>query len=109
MLTNLQKIILLATLLMGAGFLAAHNARWVREGVSPWWTSYFFSLITASSYAYLLRANLFSLTYTSVFQTFFFHVSWYMTVFFVLHEKLSAHKMIGLVFAFLGFIIMSIK
>ena len=106
---NQWKVILLAVLLCISGFLAAHNARWVRDGWSPWWTSYFFSVITASTYAYLLRANLFSLTYTSVFQTFFFHASWYMTAFFVLGEHLERHKVFGLLMAFSGFIIMSIK
>jgi hypothetical protein len=106
---NYWKVISLALLLILTGFIAAHNARWVRDGISPWWTSYFFSVITASTYAYLLRANLFSLTYTSVFQTFFFHASWYLTAFFVIGEHIATHKAVGLVLAFVGFIIMSIK
>ena len=100
---------LIALLLMLAGYIAAHNARWVRDGLSPWWTSYLFSLVTASTYAYLLRSNIFSLTYTSVFQTFFFHASWYITALFVLGEQLAAHRLLGLVAVFLGMVLMSIK
>lgn len=106
---NILKTVSVASLLVVAGYVAAHNARWVRDGVSPWWTSYFFSLITATTYAYLLRANIFSLTYTSVFQTFFFHASWYLTAIFVLGEQLAAHRLVGLVAIFLGMILMSIK
>jgi drug/metabolite transporter (DMT)-like permease len=94
---------------MAAGYIAAHNARWIRDGVSPWWTSYLFSIVTASTYAYLLRSNIFSLTYTSVFQTFFFHTSWYITALFVLGEQLSTHRLLGLAAVFLGMILMSIK
>ena len=107
--TNLLKAVGIALLLMVAGYIAAHNARWVRDGVSPWWTSYLFSVVTASTYAYLLRSNIFSLTYTSVFQTFFFHASWYITALFVLGEQLSAHRLLGLAAVFLGMILMSIK
>lgn len=106
---NIIKISLIALLLTFCGALAAHNARWIRDGISPWWTSYLFSVITASSYAFLLRANLFSLTYTSVFQTFFFHASWYVTAFFFLGEKLADHRLIGLFAMFIGMILMSIK
>ena len=107
--TNILKIIIAAAILIGTGSLAAHNARWVRDGLSPWWTSYFFSFVTASIYAYLLRANLFSLTYTSVFQTFFFHASWYVTALFVIGEHIATHRMVGLAAVFVGFILMSIK
>ena len=107
--TNLLKAVGIALLLMVAGYIAAHNARWVRDGISPWWTSYLFSIVTASTYAYLLRSNIFSLTYTSVFQTFFFHASWYITALFVLGEQLSTHRLIGLAAVFLGMILMSIK
>jgi drug/metabolite transporter (DMT)-like permease len=107
--TNLLKAVGIALLLMAAGYTAAHNARWVRDGISPWWTSYLFSIVTASTYAYLLRSNIFSLTYTSVFQTFFFHASWYITALFVLGEQLSTHRLLGLAAVFLGMILMSIK
>jgi drug/metabolite transporter (DMT)-like permease len=107
--TNLLKAVGIALLLMAAGYIAAHNARWIRDGVSPWWTSYLFSIVTASTYAYLLRSNIFSLTYTSVFQTFFFHASWYITALFVLGEQLSTHRLVGLAAVFLGMILMSIK
>ena len=103
------KILAIALLLITAGAVAAHNAKWVRAGISPWWTSYFFSIITASTYAYLLRANLFSLTYTSVFQTFFFHASWYITAIFFIGEQLAPHRLVGLAAVFIGMIMMSIK
>jgi drug/metabolite transporter (DMT)-like permease len=107
--TNLLKAVGIALLLIAAGYIAAHNARWIRDGVSPWWTSYLFSIVTASTYAYLLRSNIFSLTYTSVFQTFFFHASWYITALFVLGEQLSTHRLLWLAAVFLGMILMSIK
>lgn len=107
--SNSIKIVLIASLLIVSGFVAAHNARWIRDGISPWWTSYIFSVITASTYAYMLRANLFSLTYTSVFQTFFFHASWYITALFVIGEQLATHRLVGLVAVFLGMVLMSIK
>lgn len=106
---GLWKAFCIALLLICAGFVAAHNARWIRDGVSPWWTSYIFSLITATTYAYLLRSNIFSLTYTSVFQTFFFHASWYITALFVLGEHLRPHRLAGLAAVFLGMLLMSIK
>ena len=106
---GLMKATTVAVILVVAGSLAAHNARWVRDGVSPWWTSYFFSFVSASIYAYMLRANLFSLTYTSAFQTFFFHASWYLTAIFLIGEQLSTHRIFGLISIFLGMILMSIK
>lgn len=106
---NLLKAIAVACLLVVAGSIAAFNARWVRDGLSPWWTSYFFSLVTASCYAYLLRANLFSITYTSVFQTFFFHASWYVTAMFFIGETVKTHQFFGLLSVFAGIIMMSIK
>jgi len=109
MLTNFQKSALLAMMLICTGALAAHNAKWVREGSSPWWTSYFFSIVTSSSYAYLLRANLFSLCYTSTFQTFFFHASWYFTTLFVLGEHIKRYQGFGLALVFAGMILMSVK
>jgi len=103
------KATAIAVLLVVAGFLAAHNARWIRDGISPWWTSYIVSVCTASTYAYLLRANIFPLTYTSVFQTFFFHASWYITAIFYIGEEVSLHRLIGLLAVFAGMITMSIK
>ena len=103
------KIVSLACLLIATGIVAAFNAKWIRDGLSPWWTSYFISLITATTYVYSLRANLFEITYTSAFQTFFFHASWYLTTIFVLGEVLSPHRMMGLGLVFIGMIMMSIK
>ena len=99
----------LASILMTSGFVAAFNARWIRDGSSPWWTSYIFSFISATLYAYMLRKNIFSLTYTSAFQTFFFHASWYLTTIFIIGEVLSPHRLVGLGMVFIGMIMMNIK
>ena len=107
--THLPKAVSIAILLVVAGCGAAYNAKWIRDGLSPWWTSYFVSLITATTYAYLLKSNLFELTYTSAFQTFFFHVSWYLTAIFLIGEHLSPHRLAGLAAVFVGMILMSIK
>jgi hypothetical protein len=107
--SHIIKAVSIALLLVVAGYGAAYNAKWVRDGLSPWWTSYFVSLITATTYAYLLKSNLFELTYTSAFQTFFFHASWYLTTIFVIGEHLAPHRMIGLVAVFFGMLLMSIK
>jgi hypothetical protein len=106
---NIFKALICAAILATSGYYAAHNAKWIREGMSPWWTTYLFSFISATLYAYMLRANIFSITYTSTFQTFFFHASWYVTTLFVIGEQLASHKLIGLVFVFLGMILMSIR
>ena len=107
--SNNFKITLVAFLISLIGFIAAHNSKWVRDGVSPWWTSYIVSFFTASIYAYLARNPFFPLTYTSVFQTFFFHGSWYLTAFFVLGEQLTRTQAYGLFTVFIGMILMSIK
>jgi hypothetical protein len=106
---NFLKTIVVAFVLIITGCLAAHNAKWVRDGCSPWWTTYLFSFISATLYAYMLRANIFSITYTSTFQTFFFHASWYITTLFVIGEQLASHRLVGLVLVFFGMILMSIK
>ena len=108
MIDNL-KVPLLAVLISLIGFGAAHNAKWVREGSSPWWTSYIVSFFTASIYAYLARRPIMPLVYTSVFQTFFFHGAWYATAILVLGEHLKSHQLVGLGLVFLGMITMSIK
>jgi hypothetical protein len=108
-LTNNIKIAVIALTLIISGVMAAHNAKWLRDGVSPWWTPYIFSFVSATIYSYLVRANLFSLTYTSVFNTFFFHAAWYSTAIFVLGEQLANHRLAGLFMVFGGMILMSIK
>jgi hypothetical protein len=108
-LSNNFKIILIACVLVLSGFLAAHNAKWMREGLSPWWTTYLFSFISATMYAFLIRSNLFSLTYTSVFNTFFFHAAWYATAILVIGETFATHRLFGLFMMFSGMILMSIK
>lgn len=106
---NTAKIILIALLITVIGVIAAHNAKWVREGSSPWWSSYIVSFCTATIYAYLARRPLFPIVYTSVFQTFFFHGAWYATAIFVLGESLKNYQLFGLGLVFLGMITMSIK
>lgn len=106
---NTLKIVLIAILISTIGVIAAHNARWVRSGVSPWWTSYIVSFCTATIYAYLARRPLMPLVYTSVFQTFFFHGAWYATAIFALGESLKNHQLFGLLLVFIGMITMSLK
>ena len=106
---HIPKAVFIALLLIVAGYGAAYNAKWIRDGLSPWWTSYFVSLVTATTYAYLLRSNLFELTYTSAFQTFFFHDSWYITAIFIIGEHLAPHRLAGLAAVFVGMLLMSIK
>lgn len=103
------KIVLLAILLIIVGSIAAFNSKAIRDGYSPWWTTYIVSAFTASIYAYQLRANLLPLTTTSVFQHFFFHSSWYFVTIFVLHEQMTLFKSIGLFLAFVGMLFMSVK
>jgi len=103
------KIVLIALLLITTGSIAAFNSKAIRDGFSPWLTTYIISAITASIYDYQLRANLLPLTTTSVFQHFFFHSSWYFVTIFVLHEQMTLFKSIGLFLAFLGMLLMSVK
>jgi drug/metabolite transporter (DMT)-like permease len=107
--SNNLKIVLIAFYISFIGFVAAHNAKWVREGISPWWTAYIISFFTSSVYAYLTRHPYFPLTYTSVFQTFFFHGAWYATAFFMLGEHLSRMQGLGFALVFIGFVMMSLK
>lgn len=103
------KIFLIALYIVVIGFIAAHNAKWVREGSSPWWSAYIISFFTSTIYAYLAKNPIFPLTYTSAFQTFFFHGSWYLTTLFVIGDVLTRYQAIGLVFMFVGMIFMSLK
>lgn len=103
------KITTIAALLVASGIAAAHNGKWMREGLSPWWTTYIPSLFNATIYAYMNRASFFSLTYTSAFQVFFFHAAWYSTTIFWIGESLAKHRLLGLFFVFGGMILMSIK
>jgi hypothetical protein len=102
-----SKIFFLASLLITMGVIAAFNARWIRDGSSPWWTTYIISAVTATVWAYQARANLVPLTMASLFQFFFFHASWYLTTIFVIGEQLPARKLFGLALAFVGMLIMS--
>lgn len=99
----------MAITLIANGIVAAHNAKWMRDGISPFWTTYIFSFISASIYAYMVKSNVFSLSYTSAFQTFFFHAAWYATAIFWVGENISPHRLIGLFFLLLGMIMMSVK
>lgn len=103
------KIGFIAALISTIGVIAAHNAKWVREGLSPWWTAYIVSFFTSSIYAYLARHPYFPLTYTSAFQTFFFHSAWYLTAILVLGESVSSMQVFGIFMIFSGMVLMSIK
>jgi len=102
------QIFVLAAILVLTGIGAAYNARWIRDGLSPWWTSYFISAITATIYTYQLRANVLPLAGVSIFQHFFFHSAWYATTILVVGEKLATHKLIGVIFAFIGMMMFAI-
>ncbi|MBM3682613.1 MAG: hypothetical protein FJW84_04080 [Actinobacteria bacterium] len=103
------KIIFSAAVLILNGTLAAYNTKWIRDGISPLWTGYIFSFVSATAYIYMTRERLFSMTYTSAFQTFMFHAAWYITMLFVIGETLAMHRLLGLFFVFSGMILMSIK
>lgn len=107
--SNTLKIPLLAFLITAVGVIAAHNARWIRDGSSPWWTVYFISVMTSSLYGYLAKNPLFPLTYTSAFQTFFFHSSWYLTTIFILGEGVNRFQGIGIFMILAGMVMMSLK
>ncbi len=104
-----QKIILMASALLLNGAVAAFNSKAIRQGVSPWWTVYIISIISSSVYAYQLKQNILPLTTASVFHHFFFHSSWYFVTIFVLNEHLTPLKGVGLILAFLGMLLMSVK
>lgn len=106
---NIIKIILSALVLILNGILAAYNTKWIRDGISPLWTGYIFSFVSATAYIYMTREKLFSMTYTSAFQTFMFHSAWYITTLFVIGENLAIHRLLGLFLVFGGMILMSIK
>lgn len=105
---NNLKIITVACILITNGIFAAMMSKSIREGNIAWYWTYLTSLVSASIYAYQLKAKIMPLTVMSVFQTFFFHSAWYTTAFFILNKELQGHKLIGLLFAFTGMIIMSI-
>lgn len=106
---NIIKIIFSAVVLILNGILAAYNTKWIRDGNSPLWTGYIFSFVSATAYIYMTREKLFSMTYTSAFQTFMFHSAWYITTLFVIGENLAVHRLLGLFLVFGGMILMSIK
>lgn len=102
------KISLVAVTLISNGIFACFLSRAISSGTMPWWSSYLTSFISASVFAYQMRAKLMPLTVMSVFQTFFFHAAWYATAFFILGNELKGIKIVGLLFAFVGMIMMSI-
>jgi multidrug transporter EmrE-like cation transporter len=99
----------MAIALVCNGVIAAFNSKWIREGLSPWWTTYIISGVSATVYAYQLKANILPVTTASVFQFFFFHFSWYSVTIFVLHEPMTSLKALGLSMAFVGMLLMSVK
>lgn len=101
------KIFLVGLALVSNGIFACFLSKGIQQGTVPWYASYLTSFISASIFAYQLRTKLLPLTLMSVFQTFFFHAAWYVTAFFILNE-LKGIKIIGLLFAFVGMIMMSL-
>jgi hypothetical protein len=102
------KIVLVALTLITNGIVAAFMAKAIRLETIPWYMSYITSFVSATVFAYQLRAKILPLTVMSVFQTFFFHSAWYVTSYFILNNELQGHKIIGLLLAFSGMIIMSL-
>jgi len=102
------KITIVGLSLVTNGIFACFLSRAIGAGTMPWWSSYLTSFISASIFAYQLRAKLMPLTLMSVFQTFFFHAAWYATAFFILGNELKGIKIVGLLFAFAGMIMMSL-
>ena len=102
------RLLVLASILLLMGFVAAFNARWIRDGFSPWWTTYLISAVTATVWAYQAKANIVPLTAASVFQFSLFHGAWYLTTLFVIGENLPNHKLFGLALAFVGMLVMSV-
>ena len=102
------KIFLVGSALVSNGIFACFLSRAIQNGSVPWWASYLTSFISASIFAYQLRVKLLPLTLMSVFQTFFFHAAWYGTALFILGNELKGIKIIGLFFAFVGMIMMSL-
>lgn len=106
--SNQTKIISVAICLIINGVFAAFLSKGIKAGLYGWYWSYLTSFISASIFAYQLKTNILPLTLMSVFQTFFFHAAWYTTAFFILSNELQGHKLIGLLLAFVGMIIMSL-
>lgn len=104
---NQIKIAIVATLLACNGVAGAYLSKAIRDGSVGWYFSYVTSFVSASIFAYQLKSKILPLTVMSVFQTFFFHAAWYITAFFILNNELQGHKLIGLLMAFIGMIIMS--
>lgn len=102
------KIALVGFALISNGIFACFLSRAISSGSVPWWASYLTSFISASIFAFQLRSKLMPLTLMSVFQTFFFHAAWYTTAFFILGNELRGIKIVGLLFAFVGMLLMSI-
>lgn len=106
--SNQAKIAIVGFLLVANGILACYMSKEIRAGSVPWYMTYIISIISATIYAYQLRAKLMPLTVMSVFQTFFFHAAWYVTAYFILENELRGHKLIGLSLAFVGMLLMSL-
>lgn len=105
---NNIKIFFVAIALIANGIFAAYMSKSIRAGNTAWYWSYLTSFISASVFAYQLKEKILPLTLTSVFQTFFFHAAWYCTAFFIMSNELQGHKIIGLLLAFCGMIVMSL-
>lgn len=102
------KTVLLASMLILNGSFAAVLSKSIREGNINWYWSYLISFISASIFAYQLKTKMLPFTMMSVFQVFFFQSAWYTTAFFIAKEEFEGHKIVGVILAFVGMILISL-
>lgn len=105
---NNIRIIIIATMLMANGIAAAFLSKSIREGSVNWYWTYIISFVSATIFAYQLRTKMLPFTMMSVFQSFFFHSAWYTTAFFIAREEFEGHKIVGILFALAGLILISL-
>jgi multidrug transporter EmrE-like cation transporter len=105
---NTARIVFMATLLAANGIAAAFLSKYIREGSVNWYWTYIISFISASIFAYQLKTKMLPFTMMSVFQSFFFHSAWYATAFFIAREEFQGHKIVGILFALAGLILISL-
>jgi hypothetical protein len=105
---NNIRIAVIAAMLIINGMAAAILAKSIREGSTSWYWTYVISFISASIFAYQLKTKMLPFTAMNVFQSFFFHAAWYTTAFFIANQEFEGHKIVGVVCAFIGILLMSL-
>lgn len=106
--SNEVKTVLVALVIMLNGVAAAFLSKSIRDGNTIWYWTYITSFVSANVYAFQLTSKLIPLTAISVFQTFFFQTAWYVTAYFILSDEFKGYKIIGLLFAFVGMMIIAL-